>query len=295
MVKLHDSSVDCWSALYGNVYNLTEYGPTHNAGGGPSRVWTLCGSDGTVTFDKFHGDDKQWLTQFETIKNLGSLETPTNPPSPSPEAFPTTPHPTQILDTAEPSKPDPDHILPEELATHNTTTDCWVAFYEHVYNMTDYADLHPGPGASVIHPQCGKNGTQAFAVFHPQRYLNIVSTYIVGNWNPPPTPSPSPGDTHITLLELMTHDTHQDCWVVYYDTVYDMTDFADLHPGPGAAAIHPFCGWIGTEEYDIFHDKSLLVTIESYAVGNLGASSAPEAARTLVLTISIFGAIAVLY
>eukprot|EP00978_Attheya_sp_CCMP212_P025587 scaffold82536_cov57-Attheya_sp.AAC.6 len=195
IVKLHDSSVDCWSALYGNVYDLTEYGPTHNAGGGPRRVWTLCGSDGTVIFDTFHGDDKQWLTQFETIKNLGSLETPTNPPSPSPEAFPTTPHPTQIMDTAEPSKTDPDPILPEELATHNTTTDCWVAFYEKVFNMTDYADQHPGPGASVIHQECGKNGTQAFSAFHTQEYLDFVSylfvgELIVGEDFPPPTACP---------------------------------------------------------------------------------------------------------
>ncbi|XP_046398522.1 cytochrome b5 type B-like [Ischnura elegans] len=35
----------------------------------------------------------------------------------------------------------------------------------------------------------------------------------------------------ITLEEVSWHDTHQDCWVVINDRVYDVTEFLFEHPG----------------------------------------------------------------
>lgn len=35
----------------------------------------------------------------------------------------------------------------------------------------------------------------------------------------------------ITLDEVAWHDTHDDCWIVVCDYVYDCTDFLKSHPG----------------------------------------------------------------
>jgi len=32
----------------------------------------------------------------------------------------------------------------DEIATHNTETDCWVSLYGEVYNVTKFLDDHPG-------------------------------------------------------------------------------------------------------------------------------------------------------
>lgn len=49
------------------------------------------------------------------------------------------------------------------------------------------------------------------------------------------------GLTQVTLAELATHDSEDDCWVGYEGKAYDITDFVPRHPG-GAARIIPYCG-----------------------------------------------------
>lgn len=57
-VGQHATPEDCWSAVYGNVYDLTGYAPNHRRGGGPSAVYKMCGIDGTDLFDDYHSDNK---------------------------------------------------------------------------------------------------------------------------------------------------------------------------------------------------------------------------------------------
>jgi len=57
-VALHATPEDCWSAVYGTVYDLTAYAPNHRRGGGPSRVYQMCGTDATDLYDSYHGDHK---------------------------------------------------------------------------------------------------------------------------------------------------------------------------------------------------------------------------------------------
>ncbi|KAL1491183.1 hypothetical protein ABEB36_011821 [Hypothenemus hampei] len=35
----------------------------------------------------------------------------------------------------------------------------------------------------------------------------------------------------IELKEVSWHDTRNDCWIIVYDRVYDITDFLNEHPG----------------------------------------------------------------
>ena len=52
-------------------------------------------------------------------------------------------------------------MSPEELAKHNTESDCWIAYRGLVYNVTPYMDFHPG-GAEELMRAAGTDGTQLF-------------------------------------------------------------------------------------------------------------------------------------
>jgi cytochrome b involved in lipid metabolism len=48
------------------------------------------------------------------------------------------------------------------IATHNSSTSCWLLIAGRVYDVTPYLRNHPG-GSRTILPWCGKESTQAFA------------------------------------------------------------------------------------------------------------------------------------
>ncbi len=60
------------------------------------------------------------------------------------------------------------------------------------------------------------------------------------------------GKVSVTLEELAIHNKESDCWVVYKDSVYDVTKFLPLHPG-GVEKIAQFCGTTNFEE--TFNEK----------------------------------------
>lgn len=47
------------------------------------------------------------------------------------------------------------------VAQHATSADCWVVVNDNVYDLSDYAQQHPG-GARAITSVCGKDGSAAF-------------------------------------------------------------------------------------------------------------------------------------
>lgn len=49
----------------------------------------------------------------------------------------------------------------QEIARHNTASDCWIIVNQSVYNVTDYLVAHPG-GAGIIIPHCGADATSAY-------------------------------------------------------------------------------------------------------------------------------------
>ena len=61
----------------------------------------------------------------------------------------------------------------------------------------------------------------------------------------------------ISIAELATHSTNDDCWTAIHGNVYDLTLYANVHPG-GAFFITRNCGIDGTADYDKFHLPALL-------------------------------------
>lgn len=56
-VKANNSSSKCWSAINGKVYDLTNWINSHP--GGPGAITSLCGTDGTSSFNGMHGGSGQ--------------------------------------------------------------------------------------------------------------------------------------------------------------------------------------------------------------------------------------------
>lgn len=70
-VKKNASAKRCWSAINGNVYDLTRWISRHP--GGADRILSICGKDGTKAFGGKHGlsgSQAQLLAQFK-IGKLG--------------------------------------------------------------------------------------------------------------------------------------------------------------------------------------------------------------------------------
>ena len=56
-VKANNSSSKCWSSINGKVYDLTNWINSHP--GGPGAITSLCGTDGTASFNGMHGGSGQ--------------------------------------------------------------------------------------------------------------------------------------------------------------------------------------------------------------------------------------------
>lgn len=69
-VARHGTSADCWTAIRGQVYDLTEWIAKHP--GGASAIIALCGLDGTEKFVKQHSGKTKPEAALEKLK-IGSL------------------------------------------------------------------------------------------------------------------------------------------------------------------------------------------------------------------------------
>lgn len=68
-----------------------------------------------------------------------------------------------------------------QVATHNKSTDCWVAVNGNVYNLTSWIARHPG-GQQAILGICGKDATVTFENQHDgqPKPEAMLSTFLIG-------------------------------------------------------------------------------------------------------------------
>jgi cytochrome b involved in lipid metabolism len=69
-VAQHGTRSSCWSAINGNVYDLTSWIPNHP--GGEKAILSLCGIDGSAGYNGQHGSSKKTATILGGFK-LGAL------------------------------------------------------------------------------------------------------------------------------------------------------------------------------------------------------------------------------
>ncbi len=73
-VAKHNSVSDCWTAISGDVYNLTSFISQHP--GGPQAIISICGQDGTTAFNTQGGRGAHSPSATNVLKNfwIGKLK-----------------------------------------------------------------------------------------------------------------------------------------------------------------------------------------------------------------------------
>lgn len=136
----------------------------------------------------------------------------------------------------------------------------------------------------TIGQQLAGNGTPTQGVNLPnqtpvrvQPRASVVAVIPASNQNTttiPPANSAPPSVT-LTLAEIGTHNTRQNCWIVVSNVVYDVTSYISQHPG-GANEITNTCGTDATNAFQSrggtgSHSQNARNLLSNYAVGTLGS------------------------
>jgi len=307
----HNTPDDCWLALHGKVYDLTEYAPLHP--GPPTLITMHCGTDATLAFDSEHPlsylpiVDQYLLGTWTKGEVVVETEVETQAPSVAAPISPTAV--AVVTDGCEMQR----YTL-AEVAEHNDETSCWYSLYGVIYDFTEYMDLHPG-GAGTILMACGTLATEMFESIDkhnvdlllnggfstniigrqgdtsgveivPCDEVDLVSVSLAGG-DEVNTPAPSEAAVvtdgcemqRYTLAEVAEHMDETSCWYSLYGVIYDFTDYMDLHPG-GAGTILMACGTVATELFESIdkHNVDLLLNggFSSYIIGREGSTSGIE-------------------
>jgi cytochrome b involved in lipid metabolism len=69
-IGTHNSAASCWSAINGQVYNLTAWIDEHP--GGEEAILSICGKDGSAAFSGQHGGNSKPAAALASFK-IGSL------------------------------------------------------------------------------------------------------------------------------------------------------------------------------------------------------------------------------
>ena len=259
-VAKHASGSDCWSAVNGTVYDLTQWINQHP--GGPQVIEALCGKDGTAAFDGQHQGQGEPAAVLKDLA-VGSLGQAAAAASPSAAAAGAA-----------------TGITAAEVLKHSSASDCWSVVNGTVYDLTQWIGQHPG-GAQVIEALCGKDGTAAFDGQHQgqKRPEKVLQGFEVGTFSAAAEAPVQNIDTtlmayrtakKITLAEVKTHNTAASCWSAINGKVYDLTKWIGRHPG-GSGAIKALCGKNGSAMFNGQHgggkrEASILAT---YKIGKL--------------------------
>ena len=175
----------------------------------------------------------------------------------------------------------------DAVAQKNTVDNCWVVVNGMVYDLTGYANSHPG-GAVNISNICGTDATNAFTNQHggQSKPNNVLSGFEVGalvasGSNSAPATSPTPKTTKaakstagLTLADVAQRNTPAQCWAVVSNVVYDLTAYINSHPG-GAKNITNLCGKDATQAFSNQHGGQSRPnnTLAGFEIGTLSSTS----------------------
>ena len=71
------------------------------------------------------------------------------------------------------------------------------------------------------------------------------------------------------LDEIAKHNTEEDCWIVIYNKVCDITKYLEDHPG-GAEIVLDFAGKDATEDFeDTGHSQEARGIMEKHVIGKV--------------------------
>ena len=71
------------------------------------------------------------------------------------------------------------YISKEELKTHSRDGDLWISIQGKVYNVSDWAKVHPGGSAPLL-SLAGQDATDAFVAYHPGVLWSRLDDFFTG-------------------------------------------------------------------------------------------------------------------
>lgn len=203
-------------------------------------------------------------------------------------------------------------ITYEELSKHTSRSDCWIAIRGRIIDVTPYLAEHPG-GEDILLANAGTDATHEFNTKdgegHTDYAFSLSEKFWVGNLDTNsekvvPKKSTDVKRKKYTYLEISKHNKEEDCWVIYKDKVYDVTEFLNEHPG-GPVLITDHAGGDVTEPFDEQgHSSSAKQMLEKYLRGEVDTSSVKVAqaakaksggANPIVILIAVGLVLAVFY
>lgn len=184
-LPVHNSKNDCWLAINGKVYNVTDYIYSHPGGSG--EIIKYCGQDGTQAFaskdktiPKDHSAQAYAMLAPYYIGDLNSVSASNNNQGNSTSTGVNLGNNVPATSPANNPAPVTYTLTTAIVAQHNTASDCWVTVGSNVYNVTSYIRAHPG-GQSNITRYCGADiGAAYTAQGHSANANNIFNSYKIG-------------------------------------------------------------------------------------------------------------------
>lgn len=111
--------------------------------------------------------------------------------------------------------------------------------------------------------------------FYAKQYKSNVSNLSVNNVGSGSTANTNSPSRTITLTtsEASKHNSSTDCWFIINNSVYQVTEYLNAHPG-GASIMIPYCGGDATIAYDTkdgrgSHSSTAAQDLASLKLGNL--------------------------
>ena len=159
-VAKHNKKSDCWVVVNGQVLDVTSFLPEHP--GGELAILTFAGRDASAEFNMIHPANV--VQKYAPNSVLGPLQTGASTQLPAVAA--------SAAVAAVPKQAAGEYTL-EEVAKHNTKTDCWVVVNGQVLDVTSFLPDHPG-GPLAILTFAGRDASAEFNMIHP---ANVVQKY----------------------------------------------------------------------------------------------------------------------
>ena len=171
-VAAHATRDDCWIAVEGGVYDVTDFMEVHPGGIGMLKM--VAGKDATQHFQEMHRPEI--LATIGAAYRIGTLV------SPETSLQPIVPVKSDAgAESASRTRDGgPITYTMEEVAQHSSKGDCWVVVQGGVYDVTNFLTTHPG-GAAILAAQGGKDVTDFFTELHrPQVLEEVAAQYKIG-------------------------------------------------------------------------------------------------------------------
>ncbi|MEI6580644.1 MAG: cytochrome b5-like heme/steroid binding domain-containing protein [bacterium] len=200
-IAKHNTNANCWIIVNSKVYDISNYASAHP--GGTRSILDYCGKEATVAFDTkggkgnshstsannllaqyYIGNLNQKLSQNTLNQNVQNAKSNSNNSNNSNNNL------NNNVNNPTPTPPPVGNVVlnSQEVAKHNTVSDCWMIINNKVYNLSDYAGAHPG-GTQNITNYCGKEATVAFDTKggvgnpHSTSANNLLAQYYIGDLN----------------------------------------------------------------------------------------------------------------